>query len=1739
MVLSTVVSGLTVFAAEEIVAGGYKIDMSDIPKVHFADHPEWVELYDAAWNFHKGNIRQVQQGLNPELTNSSKTSYYVDEAFDNSIFQWDTLFMMLFDKYGYHQFPTLNSMDNFYYHQIDEPGNTARDGYICRRISESNGGWYYSNPATIDAINPPLYGWAEWEQYLVHGDVTRFTRVVKNRPVIDRLDSYFQFIKNTRRNTQGLYVSNGQGNGLDNTPNQASNPWTESTNDMSLQQVQAAHYIAQIAREIVAKNPALTQEEQTKYTELAAKYDQEAQELTNLIQEKLWSEQGSFFFNARVSDGSHTNIVTPTGLWALAANVATPQQAKAMIETYALNSEKLYRPNGLSTVTYDFVGGWKGGFLPSGGYWNGAMWSPTSYQWIKGLGQYGYRELAFQEAVRHINALSDVYQAGAYDRYGSFLHTLWENYSSEYTWPGSTEGANTEPSRTNFVGWTGALAIGSMVEDVLGVTLNAPENAVNWNLNLTEEHGISNLYMSHNGEANRISLMAAERISASSTVDITVTATRPFTLNVTHNGVTESMEIAAGTHSYRFDGVDREAPYLQAAARVFSAQDNSLSKASLDVSAVDYVTFTANDNAAIKDGLKKQLTKQDATEKLFNVNTVGFSSHEISVNQNPPTLRDSAQLQAMGFAGAKEYVKSYHSYGEEGFMVMAPAGQQLKTLKMIVGVQNGTARFTARLSDGSYAMATQQLSAGSTEQVHVLEVPFRAASDNKSLLAEYVIAKGLENQDCKVSFKGAILEDGGNVIPPALQNTRLTSGNHSLLVDADIPQGVSYDGFRIRMGASPDQLDTLLTVDSLPYTVEDLTNYHRYYLSISGLVNGVESAAGEVVSEVPELFSRSDRERAYVDLTNALENILNGNSGFDNVRSPLNFQITGSIYRSSFTFASASDGQPKGLMNDGGILPPIQPNADLKTTLLITATCGDASISVEKEVIIPAVSKNSFPYASGTITDAPATLNLTEEGSKDWIQIRGYSGGMEQSNFAAKNTTRSITNLRYLTIPTNQTATDVPLRFTATDGDRAPSDRYGIVAKGVGNGFQFNLPYSEKMQKVKVYIAVWSATLKLELKINGLTIYQDGFENLSATTLKCFDIDYKAVNPDDVVTVVATMTGSHNAQWGGSIMFPAITLQETDGEIPDPQPESPMAPLVMDLTGQPASVNLTQEGSKDWMLFDVTNLNQIERKKGGSAISNIAPLQSVTKMNPNSATANFTYTNGTKVESGSHNRGIVFEKANNGLSFQLPYSATRQQVKLYVGAWSAKVALEATILRDGEAVGSETLYFDTGTQAGGTPAIYRTMSLSYLMEQPGDVLKVRLFNEVCHDATWGNMSIAAITLSQRYNVSVSPEITGGQVEAGRLTALPGEGVDVFLLPDEGMQLKPGTLQYTDDNGSHAIEEMRFAMPESDVVISSEFEPIPPQFSIFSATPDKMQLTIDEPVQITVVASEEIIKFSFRNESDRVVGATRLSRVSNGDGTVTTVYRLSLGTAGANRSIVVRGDVDKSSVFPYASSPITLQVSRRAAVEQAILTATGEGAPNTALVNELLALTVITGPDTAKVELLGESGGKIGLSLLSKTLNDDGNLVWQFETKVGSAGDRVLTVQSVASNGEVQDSKNVTITVLRFYPTARLLTAELNVDSVEVNQPVRLTVTTGNLAAKVGLFNEKGMGIGKQHISRSTDSKTGITTWVFEFSVGTPGEQRSFTVKTAADAHGEYDDLSALSLTLDVLSKVAR
>ena len=1400
-------TSLPVSAAPETVAGGYVIDMERLPKVHFSKHKDWETLYQTAWNSHKSNITPITKALNPELTTDDTTSYYVDEAFDETIFQWDTLFMMMFDKYGIHEFPTLNSMDNFYYHQTDAEDDS--DGYICRRINQSNGQLSYSNYLTVDAINPPMFAWAEWEQYQIHGDLSRFTKKVKEKAIIDRLDAYWQFIKRTRTHksgpAKGLYVSNGQGNGLDNTPNQDWNGWGQAANDMSIQQVQAAHYLVRILEEILAKDETLTPADRTKYQEMKEKYQREEADLKQLVLEKLWSEDGSFFFNMNASTGEFTNIATPTGLWALAAGVATKEQADRMIKEYVLNSNKMFRPNGLATVCYDYST-----FKPTGGYWNGAIWSPTSYQWIKGLQNYGYDELAFKEAVRHTNALAEVCVNGAYDRYGKFLHTLWENYSSEYSIPGSTEHSDTQPSRSNFVGWAGALGIGSVIENIVGITIKGNENVIEWDIKLTEAFGVDNLYFNGADGENFVNLSCSERMNDTSGATLTVKADHDFELRVKVGGKSQTIQVAAGNHEYSIDGADGNETYL--GIRPNKRADASFTAEQIDA-ADSAILFGDEGTSPRADGLPNQIEK--GNKKIFNVNTVGY--HRTN-SKYPTSLRDSKVMRALGSENAKEYSKTTSPHGSEGFMFMVPASNTMQTAKALIGVKNGTAKVEADLLDASEVTKTAELKGSGEETVYAVEIPNCASKDTDMMVTVTMKQDGKEQGE--ISLKAIVLENGGSRVLEAPVQVKAESENTALLVSASAPEGISYDSYHVYYKTADNTSWNVKNTKTLPCKLEGLSNYKRYDVLVTGIKDGTESANSESVSEIPEEVKRTDAQRAYYDWLEVQEKVLNGNTDFSNIISNLNFDVKGPTYGTKFIFSSDSHLSKYGLRNNGSVANPVLPLPDIATVLKADASCGGKTIKITVPAVVKAMAANAIPYVSGKKGELTSgTINLTAEGTVDWAQFHSES----TANYIRKNQAETkIKNLQVID-GIDGKINDGTFSFESTDGTGTPVDRSGISARSLHDGFTLELPYSDKMQEAKFYANAWGGDVTLEIAVNNTVFYSGTFgkDDSSGMAGQEFIITYKVPSASDKIT--AKLYCSNDlGQWGGCVTaLQALTIKETEESIPIPEAED--SQVVFGTHTAPESVNLTEEGAVDWNLFTVTDLEQIEKKTGGRGIANLSAIQAVTKLNPNSSDTMFSFTDGTNNAAGNYSKGIVFEKAGNGITFDLPYSARKQTVGIHLGAWSAKVKINASVVKDGQTRKEYTQFFDTGAQANSEPAKYGMISMEYLLKDADSHLHVEISNDTLYDGTWGNFNLGAITLSGSFYVSAE-QSENGNIFITNPIASPGETVTVFAVADAGYELAEESLKYYTEesvNGT-AVKDGVFVMPLGNVILKAKF-----------------------------------------------------------------------------------------------------------------------------------------------------------------------------------------------------------------------------------------------------------------------------------------------------------------------------
>ncbi|MGI6265063.1 MAG: MGH1-like glycoside hydrolase domain-containing protein, partial [Acutalibacteraceae bacterium] len=1249
-VLAALILPIAAAAKPETLDNGYQMDLENLPRVHFGDHPAWEELFDATWKSLTTTIKKANASLN------SKEVYYVDKAraFTNTVFAWDTMFTLMFTKYAQNEFPMLPSLDTFYEHQIDSNGED--DGYIPREINQSTGRdvWAYDD---VRSMNPPLWAWAEWDLYQTHGDASQFTRIVKGKTVYERMKQHYAFIERYKKLDNGLYgKTNGYGNGLDNTFNQGE-PYIggqvqsngdQTYNDLSLQQAQFAYYLSKIAAEIGNE-------------EDAAFYAQEHERIAALIRDKMWDDGAHMFSNLAADGVTHTNVSTPTTLWALAAHVATAQQAQELIQYHGENSQKLYRPYGLATTAYDHPG-----YEPVGNYWRGSFWGPTSYQYIKGLEDYGYDEIALEESIRHMTSVLGVWQAGLASGNAAQTNPLWENYSSEYLKRGSISNPD--------YGWIGTVSVGVMIEDILGLKPHAAENTVNWSIRLTEEHGVDDLRFVHDGVENVVSFMAEKRTSAKDPVCFSVIAKEPFTLVVKNGAISRTYDVKAGANWFTIDGESGKAPVSELRVLDFSEAGKTLTPARFDA-ALDSVLFGTQTNPSVYDGLPYQSGK--TAGMIRNVNSIGFSmAHN---NDAAPRFQASGTMRGLGFTDAREAVKNYHSSGEQGFMFTVPADQSLQTMTAIVGVRNGTARFTADLTDASTPTRSATLTGGAQESVYVLEMPYRASKDGYHVLVKYTLTSSTGS----VSLKGILLEKGGDPAPGELT---LTPADGSIAVDAQALTDDPAEQWKVYYGDEPTRLDHTLTVDSMPCTLENLANGKPVYLAVESVTGGKASARTRAAFEIPEKEPLSWEERLDIDLQRALPTILNGNEGtVSNRFVPV---AVGPIYHSDLAFSSDSDGEEAGVQNTGGVIRPVGKS---KTTVItVSASHGDKRVSRSFVYSVPPLDLSAGYVIAGDPILFTGTAYLSRDGEKDWMQIIRPDGGAQ----AKKQNGAGIDAPRFLNgaDPTGsmKASGNCSLSYQVTDpGDPAPINNRVVEIHGIGNAVEIPLGYSVASQRTFVYYTLAAnTTARVAFSVNGEVREEISAFAKTRGTYR-IEFDYLLDDPADQAAVRLTLTDAPADGWAA---INAVTLRETPSPfnwIPaNDESYVPTSEEYNRLTQVSGHIDLTGQGNLDWIqLCQNTPIGapQYARKQNGAGLSDLREITVVNNANADHQMSTdfdlfYDYTDCDPTGPQPKDRyGLLRRGDGNGVQFAIDPRGGKRTLRVYTGNYKARSLLEYVV----------------------------------------------------------------------------------------------------------------------------------------------------------------------------------------------------------------------------------------------------------------------------------------------------------------------------------------------------------------------------------------------------------------------------------------------------------------------------
>jgi hypothetical protein len=477
-----------------------------LPDPFWAGHPEVSDCYWRAWELAFSNLKRPT----PE---NDFAANYCDTAFNGNLFMWDSAFITCYGVYGRRAFNFQKTLDTFYRKQHP-------DGFICREISETDGGDSFPR-FDPSSTGPNLLAWAEWNHYVKSGDRERL------EAVFPPLVAYHHWLRKYRSWPDGSYWSSGWGTGMDNLPrvqrdhhlnfDHGHMTWVDAT----LQALLSAKVLLKMAT-LLGREAEVSD------------MGRELERLTFHVNQQLWNEETSFYFD-RLVDGGLSSVKHIGAYWALLAG-CVPADRLPRFMAHLENPAEFNRAHRIPALSADDPA-----FNGTGGYWCGGIWAPTNYMVLKGLDENGEGELAHAIAKNHLENVVQVFESddtpwlGA-DQFRQYFHltdlqyddhhTLWENYAPDVIRPGSH-------SRPGYVGWTGLPPIAVLLEDVFGLSQDNAKNRMTWHVRLTEEHGVRRYPF---GSSGLVDLKCKFRNSRLDRPSIEIHSNLPLTLEVIWEG---------------------------------------------------------------------------------------------------------------------------------------------------------------------------------------------------------------------------------------------------------------------------------------------------------------------------------------------------------------------------------------------------------------------------------------------------------------------------------------------------------------------------------------------------------------------------------------------------------------------------------------------------------------------------------------------------------------------------------------------------------------------------------------------------------------------------------------------------------------------------------------------------------------------------------------------------------------------------------------------------------------------------------------------------------------------------------------------------------------------------------------------------------------------------------------------------------------------------------------------------
>jgi len=289
-------------------------------------------------------------------------------------------------------------LDNFFDHQ-------GPDGSLPILMTPEDTDWFDSTTVHTNNMAKPVFGQLMRELSFLHSDSEALQRWC------ERLDEYYRCFENRYLAKCGLYVwANDIAIGSDDDPSTWGRPPFSSAN-LLLNNLLFSDLTA--AAEVAAK---------IERGDLAERWTAQAGKLASRIQECCWDRRDGFYYSVdvqcwpRTSPHRHFGTLNAnlapswsclpikllywTGFLPMWSGIATPAQAKRLVEEHLLQEDQFWAPHGVRTMSADEAIYDPQSSRGNPSNWLGPIWILPSYLIWDGLRRYGFISEAEELAQR-------------------------------------------------------------------------------------------------------------------------------------------------------------------------------------------------------------------------------------------------------------------------------------------------------------------------------------------------------------------------------------------------------------------------------------------------------------------------------------------------------------------------------------------------------------------------------------------------------------------------------------------------------------------------------------------------------------------------------------------------------------------------------------------------------------------------------------------------------------------------------------------------------------------------------------------------------------------------------------------------------------------------------------------------------------------------------------------------------------------------------------------------------------------------------------------------------------------------------------------------------------------------------------------------------------------------------------------------------------------------------------------